>query len=117
MASNMKQRRLPLGLPRNLRLPRTKLEYMAFHRPMPSSRDASPAQSANARRHVMPWLFYRNETNEWQWTCVSEDGSTEAQSATCFATRLECIADAKLNGFGQDSMRRSTEGGDMPSGE
>ncbi len=54
------------------------------------------------RRRAMPWLFFKNEATEWRWVHVGSDGRTRAESQVHFPTRLECVADAKSQGFGQD---------------
>ena len=62
----------------------------------------------------MPWLFYKSERNEWSWAHVGDDGCARAESGTRFATRLECIADARLRGFGQDTGPECDQGGHAP---
>ena len=52
----------------------------------------------------MPWLFYKSDRDEWRWADVAEDGCTKAESEMCFATRLECVADAKRQGFGREDV-------------
>src|SRR5581483_9681796 len=59
----------------------------------------APADGNETAEAVMDtWQFYQNDSGEWCWKHVAENGFTVA-SDVCFKSRTDCIADAMRHGY------------------
>ena len=55
----------------------------------------------------MSWFFHRNAVGSWRWTCVRTEAGRDMESHRGFATKIECIADAKMHGFASNDAAES----------
>jgi hypothetical protein len=47
----------------------------------------------------MRWFIYHDLPEGWQWAVYDDAGNVVARCSSSFATREECVADAKSNGY------------------
>jgi hypothetical protein len=47
----------------------------------------------------MRWFIYHDLPEGWQWAVYDDAGNVVARCSGSFATREECVADAKSNGY------------------
>ena len=45
------------------------------------------------------WFFYQDAANLWKWARIDVFGTVLSYAAGAFATRDECIDDARRNGY------------------
>ncbi|MDB5924522.1 MAG: hypothetical protein JWN13_3458 [Betaproteobacteria bacterium] len=47
----------------------------------------------------MRWFIYHDLAEGWRWVAYDSANNVVAGSSSGFATRDECVSDAKLNGY------------------
>lgn len=48
------------------------------------------------------WNFYKDHRNEWRWTRKAPNGNVVGASTEGYARKIDCLANAKRNGYQQD---------------
>jgi hypothetical protein len=51
------------------------------------------------------WFFYQDVANLWKWARIDVFGTVLSYSGAAFATRDECVDDARRSGYADDRMR------------
>ena len=54
------------------------------------------------------WFFYQDVANLWKWARIDVFGTVLSYSGASFATRDECLEDARLNGYREDRAPERT---------
>lgn len=51
------------------------------------------------------WFFYQDVANLWKWARIDVFGTVLSYSGAAFATRDECVDDARRSGYTEDMVR------------
>jgi hypothetical protein len=51
------------------------------------------------------WFFYQDVANLWKWARIDVFGTVLSYSGASFATRDECLDDARRSGYREDPVR------------
>jgi hypothetical protein len=54
------------------------------------------------------WFFYQDVTNLWKWARIDVFGTVQSYSGAAFATRDECVEDARRSGYTEDTVEAPT---------
>ena len=54
------------------------------------------------------WFFYQDVANLWKWARIDVFGTVLSYSGAAFASRGECVDDARRNGYSEDTVREPT---------
>ena len=53
------------------------------------------------RESTVHWYFYQESPGSWRWDVVSGTGELLQNSEQLFATRPDCVRDARAHGCGE----------------
>jgi hypothetical protein len=51
------------------------------------------------------WFFYQDAANLWKWARIDVFGTVLSYSGAAFATRDECVDDARRCGYNEETVR------------
>ena len=51
------------------------------------------------------WFFYQDVANLWKWARIDVFGTVQSYSGASFATRDECVDDARRSGYSEELVR------------
>ena len=57
-----------------------------------------------AERSTDKWKFYQDEANKWRWKYIMQ-GRTVAQAYGCFDRYGDCVQNARLHGYRDNSKQ------------
>ena len=59
----------------------------------------------NSTATVERWFFYQDVANLWKWARIDVFGTVLSYSGASYATRDECVDDARRNGYREEPLR------------
>ena len=55
------------------------------------------------------WTFYKDKKSEWRWKRVAPNGKIVGAASEGYKNRLDCVENAKRNGFSETESAVSSE--------
>jgi hypothetical protein len=62
------------------------------------------------------WFFYQDVANLWKWARIDVFGTVLSYSGAAFATRDECIDDARRSGYSDEAAHAAAAASTQASG-